>query len=336
MKRMVVFGMILCFLLVGVMSVHSAGGRDGDGAAGRRSFTIAGADVGSVIYLNAAGMAELVNNESSSVRLSAQTTQGFVENVRLVGRGEVDFGFISTGVAYQGMTGTGSFQGEPPYSDILCIAVAYDGQMYIVAQEEFNSIEELAGRSINFGPPGSNLALYGNAILRGYGLYDSMRVSTLGINDGVQLFVERRVDAIMGGPVPYPAVLSVAAQARPRILSVSMDKFPAINEFARSYPVTIPSSTYDFMTTDAVTTGFANYIVAHRSIPDDIVFEVLSRMVTPDGIEYLKRGTPTWQLENSGTAIAQGDAVRVAGLKMHPGAVKFWEEQGFKVPDDIK
>ena len=337
MKRLLV---LVLLVSLAVFTVSAGGDKDagGSSAPAQRnvSLTVAGADVGSVIYVNAAGMAEWVSRESSFVKLSAQTTQGLIENVRLVGRGDVDIGFLSTGSAYEGMNGSGAFKGEPPYTDILCLGVAYDGQMYVVAKEDINSIDELVGKAFNIGPPGSNLALYGTAILRGHGIYDKVRVSHQPVNDGVDMFVRNDVQAVMGGPYPFPSILSLSAQAKCKILGVDPNSFPAMNEVAKCYPVTVPKTAYTFMTEDIVTAGFANYIVAHKRVSNEVVYEILSKIMSPEGIDYLKKSTTTWQLEDNPKKISSGDSIRAANLKMHPGAVKYWEDHGVKVPNDIK
>ena len=330
MKRFVFLVALIGFV---VFSVPAGGGRDGQR---RTSLTVGGGMVGSTVYLLAAGMSELVNRESESVRLTAQTTQGFTENVRLVGRNEVQFGFTSTGGTFEGLTGTGSFQGEPAYSELRCIAVAYDGAIMVIVQDDITSIEQLAGRAFNLGPAGSNISLYGNAIFRAYGIHDSMRLSNLDLNDGVDRFVEGSIAGFMGGPPPYPAVLTAAAQRRLRILSIPEQRFTAINEFAKCFPGVVPRTAYDFMTEDIIGTGYATYILAHSSVSDDVVYEILSIMMTPEGLAYLESGTTAWDMENSGPALADGEALRVVGLKMHPGATRFWESRGYRIPNDIR
>ena len=69
----------------------------------------------SLAYNLVAGVAENTNTKTNQVRITAETTAGFEENVRLLGRGETELALFGGTQAYQGLRGIG------PYRESLLI-----------------------------------------------------------------------------------------------------------------------------------------------------------------------------------------------------------------------
>jgi TRAP transporter TAXI family solute receptor len=115
----------------------------------------------SLAYNLVAGVAENTNTKTNLVRITAETTAGFEENVRLLGRGETELALFGGTQAYQALRGIGPYKGEPPYKDIRGIAVAYAGNISWNARQGINKVTDLAGKNVSLGPPGSLMGYFG-------------------------------------------------------------------------------------------------------------------------------------------------------------------------------
>lgn len=326
MKRLAAALFILGFSLVAVSAPSHAA---------KFELGIAGAGPASLAYTLAAGVAENTNTKSKLVRITAETSAGFVENVRLVGRGETQLAFTGGTQIYEGLRGLGPYKGEPPYKDIRGVAVAYGTNNSWNAKEGINSIPELAGKTVSIGPPGSAIAQLGMLILDAYGLKGKVKVLRLSYEESSTAFVDGRIDAFMGGPAPYPAVMQAGAQKKINILPVDTEHIKKIRQSLPVVPDTVPAGVYDWHKKDVMTVGYLSYIVAHKGVSEEAVYELLRANLSPAGVTYLKRNHRLWNMWNAKTYIEEKGAFASEGMKLHPGAVRYWKEQGIKIPSAI-
>ena len=304
-------------------------------AAQKVELGFAGAGPASLAYTLVGGFAENTNTKTNLVRITPETSAGMVENVRLVGRGETELGLFSSLQAYQGLRGIGSFKGEAPYKDIRGIAVAYTGNVSWNVKEGINTFADLAGKRVSIGPPGSLIGYLGGLILKVYGVEDKVEKLRLSYAESSRAFVDGEIDAFMGGPAPYPAVLQAGARKKIKTMPVDMAHIKKITEFAPTFPDTIPAGVYDWVKEDLLACGYFSYIGAHKSVPDDAVYEILRVNLSPKGIQYLKKNHRLWRMWDNKIYIEEKGAFVLEGFKLHPGAVKYWNEKGIKIPASI-
>ena len=296
----------------------------------------AGAGPASLAYTLVAGFAENTNSKTDLVRITPETTAGYVENIRLLGRGETDLALFGGLHAYQGLRSIGPYKGEPPYTDIRGVAVAYVGNVSWCAEDGITKISDLEGKHVNLGPPGSNIAYLGELILKVYGVYEKVgKIGRLSYAEAARAYADGEIDAFMGGPAPYPAVLQAGARKKINILPVDTEHIKMIQKTAPVIQDTITAGTYDWLKQDVVAVGYVTYIGANKKVSDKAIYEILKVNLTPEGIKYLKNNHKLWSLWKNKTYIEEKDAFVLEGLKLHPGAVKYWKEQGVNIPESI-
>lgn len=308
---------------------------DNAAAQKRHELGLAGAGPASLAYTLTAGVAENTNRRTKLVRVTAETSAGFVQNVRLVGKGETEMALISGSQVFEGLRAIGPFKGEAPYQDLRGVAVAYTGTASWNAREGITSVPELAGKTVSLGPPGSLIAHMGEAILEAYGIKDKVTLLRLSFSESSRAFVDGRIDAFMGGPAPYPAVMEAGAQKAITILPVDAEHVKKIQASAPVISETITAGSYDWQKNDIPALGFLAYIVANKSVADEAIHEILRVNLSDEGIAYLKNNHRVWGIWNTPRYIEQQGAFALEGMKMHPGAVKYWTEKGVKIPEKV-
>lgn len=303
------------------------------------SMSLCTADVGSMNYGYGATLCELVTEKSDWLTLTAQASAGMGENVRLTGNQEADFGITSTTGTYEGLTGTGAYDGEMPYTDLRAVCVLNNGYNLMLAREGINTWQDLVGCKVGLGAAGSNTAAYATAILKAYGIYDQVECVNLSYDDCVQLMVDGEMDAYQGGTAPFASTVNLAAQMDIHPLPIDPDMFDKINEYARSFRYDVPATAYghyEWLTEGVTTIGYSSYLVVNKNVPDDVVYEFLRIVLDPDNQQYLKEQLGTWQFDQIVERIEKCNELASSGLKLHSGALKYFEDNGVAVPDEIK
>jgi TRAP-type uncharacterized transport system substrate-binding protein len=72
------------------------------------------------------------------------------------------------------------------------------------------------------------------------------------------------------------------------------------------------------------------YWVALPRVPDAVVYDMLRVTQAPKNKEVLGKVLNYWL-----SAGPQFDSLVKMGVSLHPGAVKYWKEQGVKLPQGI-
>ncbi len=112
----------------------------------------------------------------------AQATQGSVDNLRLVANGQIESGFVQADLAAMAYAGTGAFAGDPPSHRLRAIASLFPEAMHIVVRVDspIRSVDDLAGKTIAVGDQGSGTAANARVLFAAAGL---------GENDVVRKFL---------------------------------------------------------------------------------------------------------------------------------------------------
>lgn len=306
--------------------------------AEKKKFTIAGAGVGQSAYIQAAAVADYISNHSDKISLSPQTTRGYVHNARLVNSGAADFGLCGTTVIYPAMMGIEKFDGSK--CDNLRAVINSGDSLHCWVTLDSNgikTIKDMEGKRINLGSPGSNTRYIAELTLKEYGLLDKIHGSSLGFGGSASALRDGKIDAWAAASAPpVPAIIEVfSSKDDARIVPVDdamieqiMSKYPP---FVKSE---IPANTYKGQTESVNCLGYPAYLLVNKDVPEDVVYEVVRLMYSPEGIKRLINVSKKWKtLEDKDVPKLKG--MQNIGLKMHPGAEKFWKEQGVNIPPEI-
>jgi uncharacterized protein len=123
--------------------------------------------------------------------------------------------------------------------------------------------------------------------------------------------------------VPAGGIMDLAAGRDIKMLDTS-DVFPEMKKLNAGYTeLTIPAGTYPKQTKDVKVAGYATHIVVSCKLPDDVVYgmakTIAGNVPTLVAIGKAMEGlTPKIMAED-------------VGVPFHPGAARFYKEQGITV-----
>lgn len=169
---------------------------------------------GGLFYVIGAGMAEIINKHMDGATARAEVTGASVENIRRVAADQLTLGFSSASTLYESTKGTGPFSdGALPMS---AIAYLYPAVMQIATLEGngIKTLDDMAGKRISLGPPGSNSSVLCMRILQEKGVFDQGNAQFLSYNESTKALVDGNIDAacVLAG-APVAALIDLDAKA---------------------------------------------------------------------------------------------------------------------------
>ncbi|MEC5422899.1 TAXI family TRAP transporter solute-binding subunit [Virgibacillus sp. C22-A2] len=186
------------------------------------------------------------------------------------------------------------------------------------------------GKSIAIGPPASETNSVSKLILAAHGIgdddYSAYQEGFGDAADGVQ---DGNIDISIGIlGLPAGSIESLQASAGDvKMLELSDDAIDYIEENSGYQRYTIPQDTYDFLESDIETvTAYAILMGSTDTIDDELGYELAKSMVE-NAEENTHAQSAHMTLENA--------LLGAEGLPIHPGAKRYYEEQGLTVDNPV-
>jgi TRAP transporter TAXI family solute receptor len=303
-------------------------------------LSVSGGGPGSSVYTFVGSLAEYVRTRSKipNLSLTAQISQGFADNIRLVQRGETDMGMTGSADIYQSLRSLGKFKKEKRYTNLRGVFPGWWGKTHwCTYRKDLNTLDDIKGLHVNIGSPGSGTYSKAKITLRAAGLLDDVKLESQSWAEGVRLMQDGLVDAVsITMSTPAPAVIQAAAAPGKRLRFIKLGDEVLKNVF-KEHPelslTIIPADLYGkgIPEEDYKTCGYVSYVIAHKDVEEWAVYEMMKAFLSSEGKKFIKSATKSIDF-----SILPG--IKVAediGMKLHPGAVRYWKEQGVKVPPAI-
>jgi len=310
-----------CALLTAVVVVSIVACEDAPAA---EPIVIATASPGGPYLAYGQGLARILARELGQ-EVTAQSTQGPAQNVLLLERKQATLAFITMGVGLQAWNGSDWTKGTQ-YRSMRVIFPMYDTAFQFVAAKRLhlNWLDDLTGLQIGAGPRAGTAGTYLPTIFKAldikgnlrFGAWESMTSQLRsGDLDGI---------AFAAG-FPIPALAGLIAAEPVDFVPPSADQIAlirkALPEISRS---TVPAQTYPTQERDYATIGLYNFAVAHKDLPDDLVYKIVKTVF--DNREELVKA------QSSAKETVPANIGRDEVLPLHPGAVRYYREIGIPIP----
>lgn len=321
--------LIIMLLIMSIMAgcskqVNNDGNSNGDSKNASLSFATSGQ--GGTFYVAGSGIASLVSSEVEGLQVTAEVTKGVVENVRLMASKQSEMGFVYGSTAYMIQRGLGEFEGQT-YEGLRGVANIHDGALNFVTLEKSNlkTLDDLVGKKMSIGPKGSGSAAVAEEFLSSVDLLDKIQIQYLGFDDSASALRDGHIDSfIIGGTTPVPALIELEASHKINLIPVDdarKEKFLKDHPYHVAY--TIPAHGYISLSGPVETIGYTVIWVADEEVPEWVVYEMLREMFSEEGRIYLENVQKSFDEMSDGL-----DRFKNIDLPVHPGALKYYEENG--------
>lgn len=264
--------------------------------------------------------------ESTDYTVKAQSSAGSIENLRKVNQGKSDFGVVYSGHVYLGREGLLK-NDTNKYEDVMAVSFLYGAPAQLVVRKDsgITSVKDLEGKKVGVGNAGSGAFANCELFFTHMGVWDKVERNAMGYNDAANAFGNNQLDAFwLFTAFPSGAVI-MAAQTNDIDL-IDLGKDAEETGFYEKYPyfskLSVPAGTYKGVDKESPSFQDSALWVANAEVPDEIVYDLLSKIYTDEGLAYMKEQKKTFKE----MAIDTGANGIVTPL--HPGAEKFWKEKG--------
>jgi TRAP transporter TAXI family solute receptor len=234
------------------------------------------------------------------------------------------------GAAWQGWHGRDGWTGGKTFREIRALFPMYDAPLHFAApaRSGIGSLKETAGKRVGLGPRTGSAGVYGPAMYKILGIEATFRFGQAAdmanqLNDGL-------IDAFgFVGGVPVAAFSELESQKEMSIFGLSEQEIATVRkEFPELSESTIPAGTYKNLKRDIRTVGNYSFAIAHKDMADDLAYRVVKAVL--DENERMTRGHAAARE----TIARNWD--KNTFLPYHPGAVRYYAEKGFAIPEKLR
>ena len=297
-------------------------------AAAQDQLSIATGGTGGVYYPYGGALASLLTSNLGGPNVTAEATAASVDNMILIADGDADIAFALGDTAYDAVQGNAPFEEPIPARTLATLYNNYT-QIIVNADAGIASIADLAGKRVSVGSPGSGTEVIANRILQVSGIdpASGIEVERLGVAESADAIRDNQIDAFFwSGGLPTSAITDLAATPNLTIqLLPHGEVAAALQEAYGDFYSTdvIPADTYTNQTADVEVVVVPNVLVVNESMDEELAYNITRVMF--EGRQDLAAAHP------EAVKLTLENAVVSSPIEYHPGAVRYYEEQGMTI-----
>ena len=296
-------------------------------AAKTTFISIGTGGTGGIYYPYGGGVAEIWSKYVKDVRAVAEVTGASVENVKLAHKGETVIGEVMADVAVAGYEGLSKFKGKK--HNILSMAIMYTNLLQMVAlkKNSITNIEQVKGKNISTGSPGSGTNFMAEVVLKALGIpLDSYKDSRLSFTESSNALRDGTIKIGTWSVGPgTSSILDLATTHDINIIPFTPEQAKKVLAANKSYSfVELAGGVYRGVDKPVPTIGVWNVIICQKSLDTDLVYKLVKALYEHN--DYLCKIHP------SAAYTTPENAVKYSPIPLHPGTIKYLKEKGIKVP----
>ncbi len=297
-------------------------------AAGRTFFGIATGGTGGTYYPLGGMLAQLISNTAelpdTKISATAETGNASVANAQLLGRSEIESAFVAADILDAAYRGVNQFN-EGALTNLRAIGALYPEtvQLVVRADSGIEKFEDLKGKSVSSGSPGSGQWQLLGDLLEAHGMtredvsedYSSFAQSVDKIKDG------NLAASLITAGLPTSSVTDLANGHDIRVVPLNG---PAIAKLQETQPyyanAIVPAGSYKGIDSDVETLAVRAIWATHADVSEELIYAVTKALY--ENTETLGKVHPM------GKQISLDKALESVSIPVHPGAEKYYAEKG--------
>ena len=315
--------------ITGVFIALSGVGNSSSVIADEQYFITIGTGGVTGVYYPSGGATCKILNESRAehgVRCSVETTLGSIANVKQIRSGDLDFGYVQSDWQYHAFHGSSVFEDVGAFDDLRTVFSLHSEAATIVvrADSKFQSFDDLKAARVNVGSEGSGSAASWDVLAERVGWSEADRQNEMGLGSSAlaEALCSGEIDAYFA-LIGHPAALIEETQDQCPIRLIGIEN-TAVDTLVQETPyyigTEIPAGIYG-LTEPVKTFGAVATFVTSAKMPDTIVSTLVGAVL--DNFDDFRELHPALNRLEAKDLVAPEIAA-----PLHPGALKFFQEQG--------
>jgi TRAP transporter TAXI family solute receptor len=253
-------------------------------------------------------------------------SNGSVANVAAIAAGTAQSGFVQSDIAHWAYNGTGIYQGRPKVDGLRAIANLYSESIQLVVRKGsgIKLVPELRGRKVSLDEPGSGTLVDARLILSAFGLSEKdLKAEYFRAQQVADSLKDGTIDAFFSvSGWPQSAVADLAATVGIELVPIAG---PEVDSLIAQFPFfsaeEIPDNAYRGVVGVKTVSVHAIWATSSKQ-SEELIYKVAAALWNPATRKLLDSG------HAKGREIRLETATTGVGIPLHPGAEKFYKEQG--------
>lgn len=282
---------------------------------------------GGGFYLGASALAKVISKlPNHRLSIAVEITGASKHNVQLIQAQQIGIGLAATEVAWEAWQGKFAFEGKKQ-DRIRTLFPGWPGVYMFVTFDKtgINSIKDFENKPYSVGPKKSSNELFGTRVFDVLGV--KPKFMNLPTSDASRALVDGTVS---GFSIAWPAPVVTQLETQHKVQIVTLN--PEEKEtFTKAFPqyvyLTIPANEYKAISEPKSNFGLYNLFLCDKDLPEDFIYALVKHVY--NNISTIARVQPKMQ---KGMLLAN---LKYATAPYHPGAAKYFIEQGGEIPTHL-
>ncbi|SMX23437.1 TAXI family TRAP transporter solute-binding subunit [Boseongicola aestuarii] len=303
------------------------------------SYVLATASTGGTYYPVGVALSTLVKvklEPGEKIGMSAISSAGSGENVRLLREGEAQFAIMQGLFGSYAVSGTGPIAESGPQENLRSITMLWQNvEQFIVSSDVAGDgtvgvLADLKGEGMAMGTQNSGTIGSNRTLLTGLGVdldndYDLVFAGYGPSAEALQNGQVKGINTPAGVPTGAVSQLMAAAGDSVTPLDVTDEQMAAMDGGRDLWTrYVIPAGTYPNQDADWNTIAQPNFLATNADIPEENVYLITKTIY--ENLPFLQAIHPATQ------AMALERAIAGLPAPLHPGAARYYSEQGIDIP----
>ncbi|MCK7545097.1 TAXI family TRAP transporter solute-binding subunit [Marinobacter bryozoorum] len=274
---------------------------------------------------------------TENISVSAISSAGSGENLKLMDEDQAQFSIL------QGLYGAWAWEGTDPvpkaYKNVRSVSMLWQNVEHFVVRSEhadtgtIEDMKNLYGETFSIGARNSGTEGSGRFILGKVGIdLDEIEMAYMGYGPSADSLQNGNIDGMnIPAGVPASAVTRAYANMGDDIVTLNFteEQLAEVNsEFELWSAYEIPAGTYPNQDEVINTIAQPNILAVREDVPEEDVYLITKTIY--ENLPFLNN------IHAATKAMALEKAIVGLPMPLHPGAQRFYEEQGIEIPDRLK
>lgn len=273
---------------------------------------------------------QLINENAEGLSAAVVETGATMDNIRRMARGQVDLGLVTTNTVQHAVSGTNAFDGNP--QDLRLLWVYTNAPQNVVVRKDagVDGLEGLEGVRFNPGIKGSSTEATTEAVFETLGLTaDFVRGSTTDIVGAIK---DNRVAGYVksgAGQKLDGSTMDIATSIDISVLGLTNEQTQTLrDEMPDISVVDIPEGAAEGIPAYS-TWSFGVGVAAPASMDEETAYKIVNSIMADESAQA-----------NAMASLKGADLAQMTldygTIPLHPGAARWFEEQGLEIPAKLQ
>lgn len=307
--------------LAGAFAALAALAAPGCSSDRQRPFAFATGTTAGVYYPLGGAISSRWTRDLPGIVVKAEVSAGSVTNLIQVAKRESDIGIGQADAVADAVAGTGRFPEPLP---IAVLGRVYPNVVHLlsVAGRGVRRVEDLNGKRVSVGPPGSGNEVTARNLLRAAGVAESdLRIRQMNYTQSINGLKDGALDALfLAAGLGVSSVIELGLTRDLVLVPFSEAEIARIEAANPAYQgFVVPPGVYRGVESGVLTPSLWNLLFVHRDLPEEMVSAMAGSLLA--GREEFTSVT------RNADFIRLDSLDEVGALPLHPGAAAFYREE---------